>query len=440
MSKKMNAPRVCIVTLGCPKNEVDSDIMATDLHDSGYLLVEDPDDADVVIVNTCAFITDATSQSIDTILDLASDEDAKPGRRIVVTGCMPSRYRDELARELPEVSAFLPADDEDRIVETLRDVLDKSPRFRGVSPVPRSQGSYSSYVKISDGCDRFCSYCSIPYIRGRYHSFPYEDIRREIAWLVDGGCREVVLIGQDTGLWGSDFHDGRNLAWLLERLASEFTDTWIRVMYLQPEGLSDELLETMAAHPNICHYFDIPLQHASAKVIREMNRKGDGKSYLEMIERIRKHMPDASIRSTFIAGFPGEDRSDAKALKDFIERAGFDHAGVFIYSQEDITIAGKREDQVPMRTRKARAQRLRDLADQIGFARNATRVGSVLPVLVEGYEQDDGIEELVGRSMYMAPEVDGQVHLPLGSARPGDIVMVELTDSFCYEFEGEVRS
>ena len=246
MSKKMNAPRVCIVTLGCPKNEVDSDIMATDLHDSGYLLVEDPDDADVVIVNTCAFITDATSQSIDTILDLASDEDAKPGRRIVVTGCMPSRYRDELARELPEVSAFLPADDEDRIVETLRDVLDKSPRFRGVSPVPRSQGSYSSYVKISDGCDRFCSYCSIPYIRGRYHSFPYEDIRREIAWLVDGGCREVVLIGQDTGLWGSDFHDGRNLAWLLERLASEFTDTWIRVMYLQPEGLSDELLETMA--------------------------------------------------------------------------------------------------------------------------------------------------------------------------------------------------
>jgi ribosomal protein S12 methylthiotransferase len=313
-----------------------------------------------------------------------------------------------------------------------------------------------AYVKIADGCNRRCSFCTIPHIRGRYRSVPFDEIMAEVAGLVNGGVREIVLIAQDTGIWSANHPDASelatpsNLAGLLDALATRFSTTWFRVMYLQPQGITDELLAVMAAHANICNYLDIPLQHASKRVLKEMNRAGCGEEYLALLAHIRAALPDVTLRTTVIAGFPGETRADARELERFIADAAFDYVGVFPYSQEEGTAAGKREDQVPLRTRRARAQRLRDLADTVGFARVATRVGDVAEVLVIERDEDadgdavegegEGAQEsaypLLGRTHYQAPEVDGMVHLDRGNI--GELLSATMVEAYCYELDGRV--
>ena len=341
---------VSFVTMGCAKNEVDSEDMSRKLRQNGYAVVDDLENANVIIVNTCSFIQAATEESIEAILDAANLSNVANGdTKLVVAGCMPARYGTDLETELPEVSEFVACSREDDIVRILDDLLGVT-RLSGdqsiVSTVQRDDTIISSYVKISDGCDRFCAYCTIPYIRGRYHSFAIDDICSKIERAVGNGAKEIVLIAQDTGRWGTDFAEPASLAYLLDQLASKWSDVWFRVMYIQPEGITDELLDVVAKHENICSYLDIPFQHCNADILRSMNRKGDGQAYLALVEKIRQRIPDVTLRTTLIAGFPGETDEMFDELCEFVEEADLDYVGVFAYSREEGTRAYDLADQV----------------------------------------------------------------------------------------------
>lgn len=420
------------MTLGCPKNEVDSDVMAARASAAGYRIVEDTNDADVVIVNTCSFIQDATEESISIVLDLASPECAGDPR-VVVAGCMPSRYGADLREALPEVAAFLPVADEANVV----DVLDSLTGHRSTrdDAIPlRTVAGPSAYLRVSDGCHRTCAYCTIPAIRGPYRSVPLPELAREATALVASGAKELVLIGQDTTAWGRDLEGPETLADLITELSAIDGLEWLRIMYAQPDGVTEPLLRAMSASPKVCHYLDMPLQHASAPVLRAMKRRGDAESFRALVSRIRAVMPDVVLRTTLIAGFPGETREDALALKRFVEHVRFDYTGVFAYSPEDGTTAAAMPGQVPVRTKRARAQRLRDLADGIGTGKAASRVGETLEVLVEGVDPDEGV--VFGRWRGQAPEIDGVVLLDRGE--PGELVKVRIVDALGYDLEGEV--
>ena len=504
--------RVAFITLGCAKNEVDTDKMRARVLAAGFLLEDDPQRCDALVINTCSFITQATEESINTILEAAGlDRFAQGEGRIVVAGCMPSRYGNQLNADLPEVSAFVPCAQEHNIVEVLQQTLTpptpqqthnnvipdlirnldgdshnqtgcltETPPSQHAPPPPflRTITAPWAYVKIADGCSRRCAFCTIPKIKGPYKSVPAPEILAEVAGLVAGGVREVVLIAQDTGIYGHDLKtntpqqtynnvipdlirnldgDSHNqtgcltetphtqkpqpptdLPALLTQLACTFTTTWFRVMYLQPQAITSRLLKVMGEYDNICNYLDIPLQHASQQVLRDMRRAGSGAQYLRLLARIRKALPDVALRTTLIAGYPGETRAQAAELERFVRQAQFDYVGVFVYSPEDGTPAGERP-QVPLRTRRARAQRLRDTADQIGFAKTAQRLGLTQEVLVLGRDEDAQAGEryaLIGRTKRQAPEVDGMVHLDGGST--GQLVSATMVDAYCYELDGKV--
>ncbi len=431
-----NAPAIAFITLGCPKNEVDTDRMRAAVLSSAYGLVEDIDEADVVVVNTCSFIQDATEESLAAVLEVAGQwVPAREGRHLVVAGCMPSRYGDELASELPEVSAFVPVGDEAGLLGIVE-------RLTGVAAGPRPRVSatrtlegFSAYLQISDGCHRDCAYCTIPAIRGPYVSRPLDAIVAEAEELVALGAREIVLIGQDTSAYGRDLEADSTLADVVRAVAAVPDLRWLRLMYVQPDGVTDELLKAIAENANVCRYLDIPLQHSARPVLRAMKRSGDTQSFLLLLERIRSVLPDVVLRTTMIAGFPGETTADMRELQRFLGLAQFDYVGVFVYSPEADTAAAEMELQVPIRTRRARAQRLRDLSDAIGFERAATRVDSVVQVLVEGVDPDDGV--VVGRWRGQAPEIDGLVLLEGGV--PGELVAVRIVDSLGYDLEGEAE-
>ena len=428
---------VSFVTLGCAKNEVDTRDMKRALIAAGYGVEAEPEAADCVIVNTCSFIRPATEESIDTVLEAAELPRVAAGDApLIVAGCMPARYGDDLAGEFEEVSAFVPCSKEDDIVAVVESAL--AGRSHGLieedddSVVFPDEEPVYAYVKIADGCDRFCSYCTIPYIRGRYHSFTPEDIEAEVSSCIDDGAREIVLIAQDTGRYGRDLPEPRTLAWLLERLANAHPSTWFRVMYIQPEGIDDELLACVAAHDNICSYFDIPLQHVDADILARMNRTGSRTEYEELLARIVEKVPNVTLRTTLLCGFPGETEEAFEDLCDFVEEAPFDYIGVFAYSREEGTAAYDMPDQVDEDEKAARAQRLRDVADAVCSARIAERIGTTMEVLVEGREEDG---QLYGRAQCQAPEVDGVTYIEEGE--PGEMRSVRIIDTLLYEMEGE---
>ena len=428
-----STPAIAFVTLGCPKNEVDTDRMRAAVAGSAYRIAENPEGADVVIVNTCSFIQEATEESVATVLEVASEWlPQREGRALIVAGCMPSRYGADLAAEFPEVAAFLPVAEEEALLAVLERVTGvPSGAPAGFAPM-RTASSSSAYVRISDGCHRECAYCTIPSIRGPYMSTALDAIVAETEALVASGGREIVLIGQDITAYGRDLPGSDTLADVVRAVSAIPGVEWLRLMYVQPDGVTDALLLAIAENANVCHYLDIPLQHASSPVLRAMKRSGDGEAFLSLLARIRAVLPDVALRTTLIAGFPGETRQDAAALQRFLRDARFDYVGVFPYSPEDGTTAAALPNQVPGRTRLARAQRLRDIADEIGFEQAAARVGQTLEVLVEGVE--DGIT--VGRWRGQAPEVDGVVLLDRGE--PGQIVSARIVDSLGYDLEGEV--
>ena len=436
------------LTLGCAKNEVDTDRMRAKLLAAGYDEAYAVEEADLAIINTCSFLTAATEESIEATLALA-DEAAEGVRdlKIVMCGCVPSRYGDELPQELPEVAAFVRSDAEDGIVAVVDEVLDVTRGAAAMEPaVARTVEGASAYIKISDGCDRFCSFCAIPFIRGRYASRPFVEIRDEAVDLVREGVRELVLIGQDTGIWGSDFEGGvagpRNLAQLLQALAEAVRavdeHVWIRVLYLQPEGMSDELVATMRDTPEVLPYIDIPVQHCAERVLHAMNRSGSEAELEALFARLRREIPGLVIRTTYLVGFPTETLDEHEQMLAFMDRIGFDYVSVFAYSREEPARAARMEGQIPEEEKLERTQAAQDLAEALGFAATAAHVGETAVVIVDGIEETDDGPELIGHAWFQAPDSDGAVHLDAAEATVGDIVQVEFTDSFCYELVGHV--
>lgn len=428
------APRICFITLGCPKNEVDSDRMAALVAASAYTLTDDPGSADVVVLNTCSFIQAATEESIAAAFELANDwRPQSPDRRLVIAGCMPSRYGAALADAMPEADAFVPVAEEDTILSVLSRLTATDAAARPVR-IARTGTSATAYLKVSEGCDRRCAYCTIPAIRGPFVSVPADQIVAEARFLIDRGARELVLVGQDVANWGRDLAPKSDLASLVAQVASLDGDHRVRLMYVQPDGVTDALLESIATHERVCHYLDVPLQHASAAVLRAMGRTGDATRHLELVARIRAALPDVTLRTTLIAGFPGETAADVDLLEDFVESACFDYTGVFAYSPEEGTRAASAPHQVRPATRRARAQRIRDVADRVGFQRAASRVGEVVRVLVEGVDEAG---ETVGRTCGQAPDVDGVTILE-GPAETGTFVTCRIHDAVGYDLVGEV--
>ena len=443
------SPAVLFVTLGCAKNEVDTDRMRSLLLRAGYSEAAEVDEADAVIVNTCSFLASATSESIERTLELAeAAQEGVRGLPIVMCGCVPSRYGDELPDQLPEVAAFVRADAEDGIVGVMDEVLGHEsvvPAAEGASAGPlaeplRTVEGASAYVKISDGCDRFCSFCAIPYIRGRYASRPFAEIAGEVRALAEQGVREFVLIGQDTGIWGRDLGEGDTLASLLVRLAMIVRPygAWLRVLYLQPEGMTDELVAAIRDTTEVLPYIDIPIQHCNAAVLKSMNRTGSADEFRALFDRLRREIPGMVLRTTGLVGFPGETEEQFEELLDFVQEQEFDYTSVFSYSREEGTRGAEMDNQVDEDVKLDRAQALTDVAEELGFSATAKHVGEVVDVVIDGIDTDGDVPELIGHAWFQAPDCDGAVHIAEGEAAVGDVVRVRLVDSFCYELEGEI--
>ena len=443
------SPAVLFVTLGCAKNEVDTDRMRSLLLRAGYSEAAEVDEADAVIVNTCSFLASATSESIERTLELAeAAQEGVRGLPIVMCGCVPSRYGDELPDQLPEVAAFVRADAEDGIVGVMDEVLGHEsvvPAAEGASAGPlaeplRTVEGASAYVKISDGCDRFCSFCAIPYIRGRYASRPFAEIAGEVRALAEQGVREFVLIGQDTGIWGRDLGEGDTLASLLVRLAKIVRPygAWLRVLYLQPEGMTDELVAAIRDTPEVLPYIDIPIQHCNAAVLKSMNRTGSADEFRALFDRLRREIPGMVLRTTGLVGFPSETEEQFEELLDFVQEQEFDYTSVFSYSREEGTRGAEMDNQVDEDVKLDRAQALTDVAEELGFSATAKHVGEVVDVVIDGIDTDGDVPELIGHAWFQAPDCDGAVHIAEGEAAVGDVVRVRLVDSFCYELEGEI--
>lgn len=419
---------VAFLTLGCAKNEVDTADMQEALVIAGFNIVDIDSPADAIIINTCAFIQPAIEESIDTILDVANFEAVSSGRtKLIVSGCMPARFGESLSVELPEVHSFVPCSQEDSIVEVVSQALECD------TSVSRSvEFSYtpSEYVKISDGCSRHCAFCTIPSIRGPYHSFSYDSIYADVASKIKGGAKEIVLIAQDSGMWGLDLEPRDTLASLLKRLASSFPQTWFRVMYLEPVGVTDELISAISEYDNICNYLDIPLQHCDPTILNSMNRSGSRKEFEDLLARLRKAIPDITLRTTLIVGYPGETDEQFEELCDFISEAEFDYVGAFAYSREDGTVAASLPDQVDEDTKQERLQTIRDIADAVSSQKIAQRVGKKVNVLVLGTEEDG---QLYGRCQCQAPDVDGVTYIE--HAAIGHLVPATITDTLLYEME-----
>lgn len=435
---------VGFITLGCPKNEADTDAMKARVAASAYTLVEDIDEADVVIVNTCAFIQDATEESIAEVLTLADvwlPESAN--RRLLVAGCMVSRYEGSLAEELPEVAAFVPVVDEHTICAQIERATGAP---SGISPdssvaLSRLADAAYAYVKISDGCHRTCAYCTIPTIRGPYVSKPLSEIIQEVEDLSKGGVKEIILIGQDITAYGQDNASEKiGLVDVINTVCTIEQVERVRLMYLQPEGVTSELLETISAQEKVCHYIEMPLQHCDRDILRTMNRSGRRESFSALLRTIRATLPNATLRTTLIVGYPGETQEQFEELVNFVEEIEFDYVGIFAYSPEEGTAAAELPNQVEPEVKFERLQELRDLSDSIGWSKIAACIGDEVEVLVEGRDEEGRV---YGRTCLQAPDIDGIVRLSIPDDTQlvvGDIVTVHLEDSVLYDLEGTVIS
>jgi ribosomal protein S12 methylthiotransferase len=443
--------RVHLLTLGCPKNQVDSEVMLGVLGRAGHEMVLDPECADVLVVNTCAFIGPAKEESIDAILEAARVKAAREGRRLVVTGCLAQRYADDLVHQLPEVDAFVGTGDLTRIAEAVdpsaagariagpppavprvyRGAQHELPPH-GVSPRVRTGAWWTAYLKVSEGCDHRCAFCIIPAIRGRHESRPLPDLVAEAESLAADGAVELNLIAQDLTAYGRDLGDGTTLARLLRALAMRVPRVrWLRLLYAYPSSVTDELLEVIASEPAVCKYLDMPLQHIADDMLRAMRRERSGAAIRRLLRRIRAAVPGIALRSAFIVGFPGETDAHVDELCEFLDEVELDRVGVFRYSDEEGTDAATLAGQLPDAVKQRRWERV--MATQAGVAAGRARRqgGRVIEVLVEGDRP------LVGRGRDQAPEIDGLVRLR-GTATPGDLVLARITGAGIYDLDGEI--
>ncbi|MGI6748838.1 MAG: 30S ribosomal protein S12 methylthiotransferase RimO [Anaerovoracaceae bacterium] len=436
--------KIYIETLGCPKNEIDSEVAAGILEAAGHTIIEDPKAADGIIVNTCGFINDAKKESISRIFEMA--EYKKKDGILIVSGCLSQRYNEELYKEMPEVDIFIGVNDYSDLPEILRNHITGN-RARYLTTCKnvfletgyrkRIGPSYSSTIKISEGCDNVCAYCVIPSIRGPYRSRRMEDIISEAKQLAISGCKELIIVAQDVTAYGKDIYGKYRLASLVRELCKVDGIYWIRLMYCYEDRITDELIQVIAEEDKVCNYIDIPIQHVSDKILKAMNRRSTKSSIKNTIARLRKAIPDIHIRTTLITGFPGEDKHDFEELLDFIEKEKFERLGVFAYSKEEGTPAAKMKKQVREEIKIRRAEIIMEKQLKISLHSNENKIGSTLEVLVEEVEGDGNY---VGRSRYDAPEIDNSVLFTSSKKlKPGDIVNVKIIDAFDYDLVGRME-
>ncbi len=442
----MNKQKVSLVSLGCPKNLVDAEVMLGHLPEDRYEIITDEAQADIIIVNTCSFIKEAKEESVETILEVADFKASGRCKTLVVSGCLPQRYRDELALELPEVDLFMGTSDAPRIVELLDARSDGAAGaavgeadylYDHTTPRVKSSPFYSTYVKIAEGCANHCSYCIIPQLRGTLRSRSIESVVEEVRRLTAEGVKEINLIAQDVTAFGADRDDGSTLETLLRELVKIEDLQWLRLLYAYPEGISDELLDLIAENEKICNYLDIPLQHVDDQILGMMNRRVDEAGTRQLLERIRRRVPGITLRTSFIVGFPGESEAQFNKLLEFIKEGHFERVGVFRYSREEGTPAAELDNQILERVKKSRYQKLMRAQKRVSFQKNRSLVGHIEPVLVEGFSEETDLL-LRGRSVRQAPDVDGQVYITAGQADIGSIVPLRITDSSDYDLIGEI--
>lgn len=431
--------KVFFETLGCPKNFNDSQVAKGILEEKAYTVVDSPETADVIVVNTCGFINDAKTESIERIFDMAAYKEE--GKKLVVSGCLSERYAAELYEEMPEVDLFIGVNEYEQLPELLEGLDERNVVKSGCAPdvvahMPRKldENPYTATLKIAEGCNNICAYCVIPQIRGKFRSKKEEDILLEAEELAKAGCKELILIAQDTTYYGVDLYGEFRLAKLLKKLCRIEGIEWIRLMYCYEDRITDELIQVMAEEKKICHYLDIPIQHASDSVLAAMNRRSTAASIANTMNRLKAAMPDIHVRTTLIVGFPGETDEDYDQLVDFVETERFARLGVFAYSQEEGTEAGDREDQIDEEIKEVRLDGIMRRQLDISLAYNQAKVGQTFEVIVDEID-DDG--SYIGRTRYDAPEIDNSVIFTSTKAlKPGDIVNVMVNDAFDYDLVG----
>ncbi len=432
--------KVYIETLGCPKNFNDTEVAKGSLcGENDFTLAASPEDADIIMVNTCGFINDAKKESIDKIFEMSAYKHA--GKKLVVSGCLSERYSQELFGEMPEVDCFIGVNEYEQLPEIFRNLDMRKNLVGGCigDTLPRMQrklddNPFASTLKIAEGCDNFCAYCVIPSIRGGFRSKRMEDVLAEAEELAAAGCKELILIAQDVTNYGIDLYGAYKLPELLRQLCRIEGIVWIRLMYCYEDRITDELIAVMATEPKICHYIDIPIQHAADTVLTAMNRRSTGASIRTTIRKLREAIPDMHIRTTLIVGFPGETEDDFEALLDFVETMRFERLGVFAYSREEGTPAGEMENQIDEAVKEARLDAIMRRQLEISLAVNEAKIGKTFTVLVEERDADGSY---IGRTAYDAPEIDDSVLFTSNRAlKAGDFVQVQINDAFDYDLIG----
>ncbi len=434
------------VSLGCDKNLVDSEVMLGLLDEKGYQIVDEEADADVIVINTCCFIQDALEESIQTILDLAEYKKTGHLKALIVTGCLGQRYQQEILEEIPEVDMVLGTTNYDQIVDAIDAALagKRKVRLADVDAVPAvhtkrlvTTGGHYAYLKIAEGCDKHCTYCIIPSLRGRYRSVPMEQLVEEAKGLAAQGVKELILVAQETTVYGKDLYGKKSLAPLLRRLCRIDGIRWIRLLYCYPEEVDDELIRVIREEEKVCHYLDLPIQHANDEILRAMGRKTNRAELTGLIARLREEIPDICLRTTLITGFPGETLAQHQELMDFVEEMAFDRLGVFQYSREDGTPAAAMSDQIPEEVKQQRYDELMSLQQGIAFDLAEEMPGRELDVLIEGRITDE--DAYVGRTYRDAPDVDGLIFLDTKEElMTGDFVKVKVTGAREYDLIGEL--
>jgi len=438
--------KILFVSLGCDKNLVDTEMMLGKLLVKGYEFTDDETEADIIVVNTCCFIGDAKEESINTLLEMAELRKSGEVKVLVAAGCLAQRYKEEIQTEIPEVDAIVGTTAIDSIVEAIEEVLEghgqnhyadlNAKPLTGVNRV-MTTGGHFAYLKIAEGCNKHCTYCIIPKVRGDFRSVPMESLVQEATELAEKGVKELILVAQETTLYGMDLYGKKSLPELLHKLAQILGIFWIRILYCYPEEITDELIQTIKEEPKVCKYLDIPIQHASDAVLKRMGRRTNQNQLRAMIEKLRREIPEIALRTTLITGFPGETEEDHEELMDFVDDMEFDRLGVFTYSQEEDTPAAMMPNQIPEEVKEERQAEIMELQQVIAFEKAEDMIGKVLTVMVEGKIAEE--EAYVARTYRDAPNVDGYLFINThANLMTGDLVKVLVTDSNEYDLIGEI--
>lgn len=438
---------IYFVSLGCDKNLVDSEMMITNLRKSGYILTDEASEADVIVVNTCCFIGDAKEESINTLLELAEYKEDRC-KLLVAAGCLAQRYHEEIKEDIPEVDLIVGTMGYEKLTEKIEEALNNKgvvvESFEDINYLPTPltdrdsmSGGYYAYLKIAEGCDKCCTYCVIPKVRGKYRSVPMDNLIEQAEHLVENGAKEIILVAQETTLYGKDIYGEKSLPKLLRRLSEIEELRWIRILYCYPEEITDELIDTIAELPKVCKYLDIPIQHGSDNILKKMGRRTDKNEIISIVDRLRKKIPDIALRTTLITGFPGETEEDFEELKEFVKKLRFERLGVFTYSREEDTPAAEMEGQVPEDVKEARRDEIMEIQQEIAFEKGKERIGDDFDVMIEGSLPDEGV--YIARTYMDAPDVDGYVFISSDwHLDSGDFVKVEITGAKEYDLIGDI--